>query len=85
MGCGQKKLLVPVRVPSQGPFAPSFASITSVANDKRYNEMTLWAVHKYLGICLTVEKNPRKPQQGNRLRKKLCDQSSSQMGSNSSK
>ena len=38
-----KKLLVsvavppaPVRVPSQRPLAPSFASVTSVANDKEY-------------------------------------------------
>ena len=71
MGCGQKKLSVsvavppaPVRVPSQRPLAPSFSSVTSVANDKDDNEMILGTVHKSPGICLTAEENPRKPQPG---------------------
>ena len=33
-----------VRVPTQRPFAPSVASVTSVANDKGDNEMILEAV-----------------------------------------
>jgi hypothetical protein len=85
MGYGQKKLSVsvavppaPVRVPSQRPLAQS---VTSVANDKDDNEMILGAVHRSPGICLTAEKNPRKPQLGNRLMKGLCDQSSPKMGS----
>ena len=56
----------PVRVPSQRPFAPSVASVTSVANDKGDNETILWAVHRSPGICLTTEENPRKPQLGDR-------------------
>jgi hypothetical protein len=90
MGCGQKKpsvnVAVPpalVRVPSQRPLAPSVASVTSLANDKGGNEMILGTVHRSPG--LTAEKNPRKPQLGDRLMKGLCDQSSSQMGSLSSK
>ena len=83
-----KKLLVsevvppaPVRVPSQRPLAPSVASVTSVANDKGDNEMILGAVHRFPGICLTAEENPRKPQLGHTLMNGLCDQSSPQMGS----
>ena len=72
----------PIRVPSQRPLAPS---VTSVANDKSDNEMILGAVHRSPGICLTAENNPRKPQLGDRLMKGLCDQSSPQMGSLSSK
>ena len=72
----------PVRVPSQRPHAPSVASVTSVANDK---EMILGAVDESPGICLTAEENPRKPQLEGRLMKELCDQSSLQMGSLSSK
>ena len=71
----------PVRVPRQRSLAPSFASVTSVANDKGDNEMTLGAVHRSPGICLTAEENPRKPQLGDRLMKGLCDQSPPQMGS----
>ena len=63
----------PVRVPSQRPLAPSVASVTSVANDKDDNEMILGTVHRSPGICLTAEKNPRKPQLGDRLMKGLCD------------
>jgi hypothetical protein len=91
-GLRLKKLLVsvavppaPVLVPSQRLFAPSVASLTSVANDKGDNEMVLGTVHRYPGICLTAEVNPRKPQLGDRLMKGLCDQSSPQMGSLSSK
>ena len=40
----------PVLVPSQRPFAPSVASVTSVANDKGDNEMILGAVHRSPGI-----------------------------------
>jgi hypothetical protein len=65
MDCGQKKLSVsvamspaPIRVPSQKPLAPSVASVTSVANDKDYNEMILGAEHRSAGICLTAEENP---------------------------
>ena len=75
----------PVRVPSQRPFAPSGASVTSVANDKGHNKMILGAVHRSPGICLTGEENPRKPQIGDRLMKGLCDESLPQMGSLSSK
>jgi hypothetical protein len=89
MGCGQKKLSVsvvvppaPVRVPSQRPLAPS---VTSVASDKEDSEMILGAVHRSPGICLMAEENPRKPQLGDHLMKGLCDQSSPQMGSLSSK
>ena len=84
MGCAQKKNLLvsvavppaPVRVPSQSPLAPSVASVTSVANDKGDNEMLLGAVQRSLGICLTAEENPGKPQLGDRIMKGLCDQSS---------
>ena len=72
----------PARVPSQGSLAQS---ATSVANDKGDNEMILGAVHRYLGICLTAQENPRKLQLEDRLMKGLCDQSSPQMGSLSSK
>ena len=92
MICSQKQLLIslavppaPVRVPSQRPLARSVASVTSVANDKGDNEMILGAVHRSPGICLNAEENPRKPQLGGRLMKGLCDQSSPQMGSFSSK
>ena len=89
MGAAAKKKIqnsgavpqAPVRIPSQRPLAPSVASVTSVANDKDDNEMTLGAVHRSPGICLTVEENPRKPQLGERLMKGLCDQSSPQMRS----
>ena len=64
---------------------PSVASDMSVANDKGDNEIVLGAVHRSPGICLTAERNPRKPQLGDRLIKGLCDQSSPQMGSISSK
>ena len=70
----------PVRVPSQRPLAPSFASVTSIANDKS-DEMILGAVHRSPGICLTAEENPRKIQLGDSLMKGLCDQSSPQMRS----
>ena len=75
----------PVRVPSQRPLVPSVASVTSVANDKGDNEMILGAVHRSPGIYLTAEENPRKPLLEDRLMKGLCDQSSPQMGSLSSK
>ena len=68
----------PVRVPSQRPLAPSVSSVKSVANDKGDNEMILGAVHRSPGICLTAEENPRKPQLGDRLMKRLCDESSPQ-------
>ena len=63
-----KKLIIsvavppaPVRVPSQRPLIPSVVSVTSVANDKGNNEMILGPVHRFPGICLTAEENPRKP------------------------
>ena len=84
-----KKLLVsvamppaPVRVPSQRPLAPMVASVTTVAND---NERILGTVRGSPGICRTAEEKPRKPQLGDRPIKGLCDQSSPQMGSLSSK
>ena len=70
----------PVRVTSQRPLAPSVASVTSVANYKGDNELMLRA-----GIFLTAEEKPRKSQLGDHLIKGLCDQSSPQMGSLSSK
>ena len=46
MGCGQESYKAsvavppaPVRVPSQRPLVPSFASVTQIANDKGDNEM----------------------------------------------
>ena len=75
----------PVRVSSQMPLAPSVASVTSVANNKGDNEMVLGAVDRSPGICLTAEENPRKPQLGDRVMKGLCNQSSPQMRSLSSK
>ena len=73
--------LAPVRVPSLRPLAPSVMLVTSVANDKDDNEMILGAVHRSPGICLTAEENPIKPQLGDHLMKRLCDQSLPQMGS----
>ena len=85
----KKKLLVsmavpptPVQVPSQRPLAPS---VTSVANDKSDNEMIPRAAHRSPGICLTAEETPRKHQLGDPLIMGLCDPSSPQMGSLSSK
>ena len=92
MGCIQNKLLVsvaeppaPVWVPSQRPLVLSVASVTLVTNNKGDNEMILGAVLRSPGICLTAEENPRKPQLADRLMKGLCDKSSPQMGSFSSK
>ena len=75
----------PVRVPSQRPLAPSVTSVTSVANYTDDNEIVLRAVHRPPDICLTAEENPGKPHLGDCLMKGLCDQSSPQMGSLSSK
>jgi len=61
----------PVQVPSQRPLALNVMSVTLVINDKGDNEMLLGAVHRFPGICLTVEENPRKPQLGDRLMKGL--------------
>ena len=44
----------PVRVPSQGPLAPSFASVTSVANYKGDNEMIKGAVHRSPDLQLRI-------------------------------
>ena len=92
IGCGQKNFTLLwqcqqllSRVPNQRPLASSVASVTLIANDKGDNEMILGAVHRSPGICLTVEENPRKPQLGDPLMKGLCDQSTLQMGSLSSK
>ena len=59
----QKKLSVsvavppaPVLVPSQRPLAPSFASGTSVANDKGDNEMILGP--DLLAFVLKLRKTP---------------------------
>ena len=75
----------PVRVPSQRPLTASVTSVTSVANDKGDNEIIPGAVLRYSGNCLEAEENSGKPQIGDRLMKGLCDQSSPQMGSLSSK
>ena len=72
----------PVWVPSQRPLA---LSVTLVANDKSDNEIIQGAVHRSPDIYLTAEEDPEKPQLGDRLMKGLCDQSSPQMGSLSSK
>jgi hypothetical protein len=68
---GKKKLSVsvavppsPVRVPTQKSLAPSVASDTLVANDKGDAKIILGSVIRSAGICLTVEENSRKPQQG---------------------
>ena len=66
----------PVRVPIRRPLSPSVPSVT---NDKDDNEIIPGAVHRSLGICLTAEENPEKPQLGDRLKKGLCDHSSPQM------
>ena len=42
------------------------------------------AIHRSPGICLTTEDNPGKLQIIDRLMKRLCEQSSPQMGSISS-
>ena len=44
-----------VWAPSQRPLASSVASVTSVATDKRDNEIILGAVQRSLGICRTAE------------------------------
>ena len=76
---------VPVRVPSHRPLAPSVTSVTSVANDKGDCVMIPGAVHRSPGICLTAEEKTRKPQIGDHLMKGLCDLSSPQMESLTSK
>ena len=45
-----------------GSLAPSVKSVTSVANDKRDNEMIPGAVHRSPDICLKTEETPGKPQ-----------------------
>jgi hypothetical protein len=70
---------------AKGHLLPSVTSVMSVANDKDDNEMILGTVQRSPDICLTAEENPRKPQLGDRLMKGLCDKSSPQMGSLSSK
>ena len=87
-GLRQQKLLAsvavppaPVRVPSQRPLAPSVASVMSIVKDKGDNEMISGAVHRSPIICLTIEENTGKPQLGDSLMKRLCDQSSPQEGS----
>ena len=51
------------------------------ANDKGDNEMIPAAVHRSPDTCLADEENSGKPQLGDRLKKGLCDQTSLQMGS----
>ena len=89
MSCGQKKLSVsvavppaPVQVPSQRPLAPSVASVTSVANDKGDNEIISGGCAQ---MSWYLPYSRGKPQLGDHLMKGLCDQSSPQMGSLSSK
>ena len=75
----------PVSIPSQKPFAPSVASVISVANEKGDNEIILGSVHRSPGICITAEENHANSQLGDCLMKGLCDQLLLQMGSLSSK
>ena len=83
----KKKLLASVAVPP----APVWVNghlprmLRQSANGKDDNEIVSRAVHRPPGICLIAEENPRKPQLGDRPMKGLCDQSSPQMGSLSSK
>ena len=42
-----------------------------LSDDKGDNEMILGAVHRSPGICLTAEKNPSKPQLGDRRSHRL--------------
>ena len=56
-----------------------------LTNDKGDNEMIPGAEQRSLGIYLSDEEKPGKPQLGDRLMKGLCEQSSPQMGSLSSK
>ena len=58
----------PIRVDSERPFAPSVASVSSVANDKGDNEMIPGAMYRSPGICLKAKENPGKPQLGDRSR-----------------
>ena len=44
----------PVRLPSQRLLAPSVASVTSVANDKRDNEMILGVVQRSPALPFTI-------------------------------
>ena len=77
--------LSPVWVPSQRSIAPSVSSVTSVTNDKGDNEMIPGVVDSSPGVRLTAKENPGNPQLGDRLMKGLCDHSSPQLGSLSSK
>ena len=72
----------PFRDLDQRPLA---SSVTSVAYDKSDNEIVPRTVHRYPGIFLTVEETPGRTQQGDGLMEDLCDQSSLQMGSLTSK
>ena len=63
--------------PSQKSLVPSIMSVA--------NEMIPGTAHRSPGIWLIAEKNPRKPQLGDRLIKGLYDWSSPQMGSLKSK
>ena len=83
-GLWPKKLLVsvavpptPVRVSSQRPLALSRRSLMI----KVIIKIILGAVHRSPNICLIAEENPKQPQLGDHLMKRLCDQSSPQMGS----
>ena len=56
-----KNLLVSVAVPPTPVWVPSQrpASVMSVTIDKGYNVMILRAVHRFPGICLIAEENPK--------------------------
>ena len=66
MGCGQKSFKVvwrwpsPACIPSQRPLAPSFTSVTSVANDMGDNEMISRSVSNLLAFALRLRKTPEK-------------------------
>ena len=64
-----------VRVPSQLPRVSQEST-----NDESDNEMIPGAVYRSPGIYLTAEENSRKPQLKDRLMKRMCHRSSTQMG-----
>ena len=48
----------PVRIPSQRPLAPSFASVTSVANDKGDNVFIPGLCTDFLAFALRLRNTP---------------------------
>ena len=77
--------LSPVHVSSQRPLVPNVTSVTSVANDMVIMKCSREPCTNLLAFSLQLRKKPGKPQLGDSLMKELCDQSSPQMGSLTSK